>query len=95
MRVSKTDLAENDLNTIYRFGYDRFGAMQADKYANELFDLFELLAQNPLLERERFDFARPIRIHPFKSHLIVYEIEHDTLVIVRVLSRHQNLPDHI
>ncbi len=95
MRVRKTDLAENDLNIIYRFGYDRFGAVQADRYANELFDLFELLALNPLLERERLDFARPVRIHQFKSHYIVYEIESDALVIVRVLSRYQNLPDHI
>jgi toxin ParE1/3/4 len=95
MRIRKTQLAETDLDIIYRFGFERFGALQADQYANELFDLFELLAFSPLIERERLEFARPVRIHPFKSHVVVYEIQGDALVILRVLSRHQNLPDHL
>jgi toxin ParE1/3/4 len=95
MQILKSDLAEIDLNNIYRFGFQRFGASQADQYANQLFDVFELLAFSPLIERERMEFARPVRIHPFKSHVIVYEIVNDALVIVRILSRYQNLPDHL
>jgi toxin ParE1/3/4 len=95
MRIRNTDLAEIDLNNIYRFGFERFGAAQADQYANELFDLFELLASSLLIERERLEFDRPVRLHPFKSHVVVYEIQRDVLVIVRVLSRHQNIPDHL
>jgi len=44
MRIRKTDLAESDLINIYRYGFDRFGASQADTYANDLFDMFDLLA---------------------------------------------------
>ncbi len=95
MRLRKSDLAENELNLIYRFGFERFGPVQADIYANELFDVFELLALSPLIARELLEFARPVRIHPFKSNLIVYEVAGDVLVIVRILSRHQNLPDHL
>jgi toxin ParE1/3/4 len=95
MPIRKTDLAEIDLNNIYRFRYERFGEAQADIYANRLFDVFDLLAFNPLIERERTEFVRPVRIHPFMSHLIVYEMFGDTLVILRVLSRHQNLVDYL
>lgn len=95
MRIRKTDLAELDLNSIYRFGFERYGEAQADQYANDLFDVFELLAFSPLLERERFEYSRPVRTHPFRFHVIVYEIKGEALVIVRVLSRHQNLKDHL
>ncbi len=95
MRIRKSDLAESDLLSIYRFGHERFGALQADAYANDLFDVIDLLAHNPLIGRERGEFSKPVRIHPFKAHVIVYRIESDSLVVVRVLHGRQNWPDAI
>jgi toxin ParE1/3/4 len=95
VHVRKTELAEKDLNSIYRFGFQHFGSTQADRYANQLFDIFELLAFSPMMERERLEYLQPVRIHPYKANVIVYRIEDDSLVIVRVLSRHQNLKVHL
>ncbi|SDC54187.1 ParE toxin of type II toxin-antitoxin system, parDE [Algoriphagus faecimaris] len=39
--------AKNDLIRIYLFGVERFGMSQADKYYNNLFHCFEMIAQRP------------------------------------------------
>jgi toxin ParE1/3/4 len=95
MRISKSDLAEQDLERIYRFGFERFGLAQAELYAESLLNVFELLALNPMMAREHFEYAKPVRIHPHQAHLIVYKILDDVLIVVRVLSHHQNLFDLI
>ena len=95
MRIRKTDLAESDLINIYRYGFDRFGASQADTYANDLFDMFDLLAQSSLIQRERREYSKPMRVHHFKAHVIIYLLEDATLVILRILYGKQNWPDHL
>ena len=58
-----------------------FGTGQAKRYHDELFALFDLLAANPRIARERNEIEPPVRIHPFKAHLIVYRIEDDETVL--------------
>ena len=40
--------AKADLKNIYRFGYDRFGEQQADRYYDGLIACFREIAKNPL-----------------------------------------------
>jgi toxin ParE1/3/4 len=62
-----------------------FGPAQARKYHDQLFDVFDLIAANPRIARERHELSPPMRIHPFKAHLIVYRIDDDgDIFIVRV-----------
>jgi toxin ParE1/3/4 len=42
-----TKRAEVDLFDIFLFGYEQFGARQAENYAAELQHAFQLLADNP------------------------------------------------
>ena len=39
----------------------------------------------PVVERTEFD--PPVRLHPHKAHLIVYRLEADHLLVIRVLHR--------
>ena len=39
--------AKKDLIRIHHFGVERFGMKQADKYFNNFFDHFDLIAQRP------------------------------------------------
>lgn len=78
---AKTDLieivdhiAEDDLDAAVRM-WIRFEAV------------FGLLADNPLMGRERSDLAvRSLRIFPVSNYLIIYRPEPTDIRIVRVLS---------
>jgi toxin ParE1/3/4 len=81
--------AEQDLKEIYQYGYRECGEKRADKYIQELEKVFVLLAENPLLCRERIEFVPPVRIHPHNNHLIVYICRAEGILIVRLL--HQSM----
>ena len=68
-----------------------WGADQADRYADGLFAVFDLLAEFPELAREREEFTPPVRIHPSGSHLVIYRPEGQGVEIIRILHAHQNL----
>jgi toxin ParE1/3/4 len=42
----------------------------------------DLIAKNPQMAREREEISPPVRIHPFKAHLIVYQIEQNGSVFI-------------
>ncbi len=68
-----SDDAALDMQYIYRQGLERFGQAQADKYLNELFDLFDLLATTPNMGT-MFDVqGAAYRRHPHKAHVLVFE----------------------
>jgi len=48
----------------------------------ELFKTLDLIASTPRIARERDEISPPIRIHPFKAHLIIYQIENDEAVFI-------------
>jgi len=72
-------------------GVRLFGAVQARQYHDELFAIFDLIAASPRMARERLELSPPMRIHPFKAHLVVYRIEVDgDVFIVRVRHAHED-----
>ena len=77
-----TRAASNDLTAIFLEGLSRFGIAQADKYHEGLTATFEFLAMYPHAARLREEISPPVRIHRFKSHLVVYEQGHDDVVII-------------
>lgn len=87
--------AEEDIVGIAEQGVRMFGIVQARRYHDELFALFDLIAANPRMARERFELSSPMRIHPFKAHLVVYRIEdHDNILIVRIRHGHEDWMDN-
>lgn len=83
--------AEDDLIDIYIEGVARFGVRQADLYHSEIGKMFDLLAENPRMARERFEITPFVRVHPFQSHLIVYLIENnDDVFIIRIRHAHED-----
>ncbi|MFT3967865.1 MAG: type II toxin-antitoxin system RelE/ParE family toxin, partial [Sphingobium sp.] len=77
--------ADEDIVRIYVEGARLFGCAQAESYHQELKSLFELLAANPRMARERSEIVPPVRIHPYKAHLIVYVVDaSDDILIIRI-----------
>ena len=70
---------------IYVYGHEKFGYTQAEKYHAELIATFQLLADTPFICPERSEFVPSVRIHHHGRHLIVYTVETNHILIVRVL----------
>jgi toxin ParE1/3/4 len=86
--------AEEDLIDVWLQGARRWDAMQADRYADALEGVFELLAAFPELVRERAELTPPLRVHPHGEHLLFYlarpENEGGGVLIVRVRHHREN-----
>lgn len=79
-----TKAATDDLFTIYLAGLEQFGIAQADRYHDGLERMFAFLAQTPRAARLREELNTPVRAHPFKAHIIVYDETDDGILILRV-----------
>ena len=79
-----SEAADLDIVALYANGVDTFGLTQADAYHDALFDVFDLLAANPAMARERAELSPPVRAHRFQSHIILYHIIGDDILIIRV-----------
>ena len=82
--------AQNDLEDIWLYTLEQWSVQQADRYADILEDTLDRLLFMPEMARERPEFDPPVRIHPSAEHLIVYLIEGDQLVILRILGAGQD-----
>ncbi len=91
MRFSLSVEAEEDIIAFADQGIRMFGTLQARRYHDDLFAVLELIAANPRLAREREEISPPVRIHPFKAHLIVYRIEENgTIFVIRIRHGHED-----
>ena len=86
--------AEDDIIRIARTGMRLFGERQAARYNSDLFALFELIAANPRMAQQRTEVSPPVRIFPFKAHLVIYLVdERSDVLIVRIRHGHENWID--
>jgi toxin ParE1/3/4 len=85
-----TPKAEDDLEAIWRYSAETWSPGQADIYIDTLIATIETIVAMPTLARERVDFNPPVRIHPAAEHLIIYCIEGDILLVIRILGGRQN-----
>lgn len=87
--------AEQDLKEIYFYGYHEYGEQQADHYVHQLEKAFTLLAENPLICRERNEFTPTVRMHAIMKHLIIYIYQKDNILIVRLLHERMDVKSHL
>lgn len=83
--------AEENIISIAKEGTRNFGAPVAKRYNDELFAVLELIATDPRMASERHEISPPVRIHPFKAHLVVYSIIEDgSEFVIRVRHGHED-----
>ena len=76
--------ARQDIIDIYLHSEEAFGEAQADRYIADLESTFAFLAAHPMAARERVELIPPVRIHPYRAHLIVYRLDGDDVLILRL-----------
>jgi toxin ParE1/3/4 len=80
-----TRRADDDILDIFVWGHQRLGLAQAERYHHGLRQTFELIAEHPQIARERQEFVPPVRLLPHRSHLVIYTLQGDDVLILRVL----------
>lgn len=91
MRLRFSQQARRDLKAIYRKSAEQFGLVQADHYQDGLLASLSFCAESPQAVPERDDLSIPVRTHRYQSHLIVFRIVQDEVLIVRVLHGRQDV----
>ena len=84
------ETAAVDMQHIAESGMIDFGEHHARKYTVSLLDMFDTLAAMPYLAQERQASSQVVRLIPCGSHNIIYLVEDDDVVILRVLHGLQN-----
>ncbi len=80
-----TEEAEQDLLTMFLFGFEAFGVAQARKYYTGMHPCFSLLAENPRLGRKADSYAPGARRHEHGQYVIFYDEAPTGVLIIAVL----------
>jgi toxin ParE1/3/4 len=90
VRYKLSRQAEEDIVELYLAGAAGFGVTQAERYHEGLKATLEFLAEYPMAARERTEISPPVRVHPYRAHLVVYRIEGHDILIIRLRHGHEN-----
>lgn len=90
-RLTVSEETDRDLDALYRQGVEMFGIAQADRYIEGLLSALDLIADFPVAARLRAELQPPIRAYPYKSHLVLYDIdETGDVLVVRIRHGHED-----
>ncbi|MEL6063748.1 MULTISPECIES: type II toxin-antitoxin system RelE/ParE family toxin [unclassified Methylobacterium] len=95
MTIRTTRRADLDLVEIYMAGVAKFGSEHAERYLAGLRALFSLFEERPQIARLRDEFVRPVRLYPYRAHIVAYIEHEDGILIVRVLHGRQDWTRHL
>jgi len=87
LNIYQQTQAKQDLIDIWLYTANRWGETQADKYLDGLENSLQLLAEQPLICRERAEFDPPVRIYHHEHHIIVYLVIESGVNVIRFLHK--------
>ena len=85
MKLTFRPRAEADLAAIWDYSVATWSEAQAESYLRGLEDTLALLAAHPEMARLRPEFRPPVRLFPYRQHLVVFMAEAGALEVIRVL----------
>jgi len=80
-----TNEAVSDLIRIHHYGSTKFGVIQADKYFNNFYEYFELIAQRPLAFNSVDEISTDCRRCPCGADSIFYTYLDGIVEIVAIV----------
>ncbi len=92
--VRVSDLFNNDLDTIYKYGIVTFGIRQVELYENEIWKLVEGLSDNWPFFSECHHLSTKSKMYRWiilESHLIIYRITIKEIQVLRIVHSHRSI----
>ncbi|WP_375394224.1 type II toxin-antitoxin system RelE/ParE family toxin [uncultured Sphingomonas sp.] len=90
LRIGAT--ARADLTAIRRYSVREFGSDVADVYFRGFGKAFDLLRAHPFAGTVRHDIGAGALVYVYRRHRILYRVENELIVIVRILYHAQSSP---
>ena len=84
-RLDLRPAARADLEAIWDYTTATWSVAQARAYLEGMRATLDLLAEMPEIARERVEFRPPVRLHRYRSHMIVFVADADRIEVIRVL----------
>ena len=94
-RLLILDVAKQELKSIQRYTFRKWGRQQSVKYVKELRQTIILLFKNPLLGIQKPDISNIAFGFPCGSHVIYYYFSDDKVIIVGVLHKNMLPKNHL
>ena len=82
--------ARADLAGIWQWTETRWGVAQAETYVRGLHAALDLLLMTPEMARERTEFSPPVRLWRYRSHVVIYRVSDNALVVHRIVHGRSN-----
>tara|TARA_X000000950_G_C13478023_1_gene482541 strand:+ start:179 stop:487 length:309 start_codon:yes stop_codon:yes gene_type:complete len=87
-----TRSAQNDLRDIAKYTSKQWGKDQAFKYASDLDQCFEAIANGNIIEKPVSENTPDIFYHRMQKHIIFYQtLENNDLIILAILHEKMDL----
>lgn len=95
MQIKFTRAAEEDVVDSYLYGLTHFGLEKADEYEAAIRNTISLISENPEIAHARHEYSPPVRVHHTAKHYIVYLLNDDHVLVVRLLRDDMDLTRHL
>ncbi len=93
--VIRQPLANEDLEEIWLYTYDKWGIKQAESYTKALFQAMNRLIEFPKIGRPIDHDKSNYRLYHFRHHYIVYQETAEAIKIIRVLGEQMDVKRHV
>lgn len=90
LKLRLVEAAAEDLRDIRIYSKAQFGAVVARGYLDGIAGSIAMLRQRPGVGAEENDLAAGIRGFTYRSHRLYYQVDRDTLIVVRILHHARN-----
>lgn len=88
------ELAQNDLEVIWLYTFNEWGALQADKYIRQLLSRFTWLAENSTLGKQRDDVKPGYFCFPEGMHVVFYITTNNDIEIIGIPHQSMDIVSH-
>jgi len=88
-------LAQADLESIWLYTCEEWGAAQADTYLESLIQRFEWLVENPALGKPRDDIKQGYFCFPEGMHLIFYILKNNHVEIIGIPHQRMDIIEYL
>lgn len=90
-----TETADRQLQEVWRYSRDRWGAARADAYLAEIDDALAKAVKSPALLRSRPELGEKILARKAVSHVAYGVVENDEFVVIAVLHGRMDPRRHV